>query len=82
MAHHMVDHALGMDVIGVNTKDISCDRGHTHPQKDGCRSEVEVLRERHLVNMIGWNTSTSKDDQQKPNTQPIFPTPDLAEVGI
>ena len=40
LANHMVDHAPGMDVIVVSTKDISCDKGHTQPQRDGCKSEV------------------------------------------
>ena len=69
-------------MIGVNTKDISCDKGHTQPQRDGCKSEVGVLGERHLANMVRWNTGTSKDDQQKTSTQPMSPTSDLAVVRM
>ena len=82
LTNHMVDHALGMYGIGVNTKAISCNKCHAQPQKDWCRSEVEVLGERHLVNMVRWNTDTSKEDQQKTPTQPVSPSPDLAKVRM
>ena len=47
-----------MDMIVVSTKDISRERGHIQPQRDGCRSEVGALGERDLVNMVRWNNGT------------------------
>ena len=55
-------------------------KGHTQPQVH--KSEVGVLGERHLANMVRWNTGTSKDDQQKTPTHPMYPNPDLALVRV
>ena len=68
----MVDPALGIDATVVSTmdvgfgpsnmdKDITCDKGHTQPSSDGCNFEAGVLGERHLANMVRWNTGTTKD---------------------
>ena len=39
-----------------------------------------MLGERHLANMVRWNTGTSEEDQQKTPTRPMSPIPDLAVV--
>ena len=68
LANNMVDPALGIDATVVSTmdvgfgpsnmdKDINCDKGHTQPSSDGCNFEAGVLGERHLANMVRWNTA-------------------------